>query len=200
MSRQRFALPHPSPILLLSLLVLSLPVTWAQSTLLAKQTSIQPANYAVPFAAVPDAQTHLLPFPDTMPLSFTPNQGQTGPGLGFISRGAGYDPLLPTNKPVVELGAKANYWIAPPRWLTNIPDSVHHRIRKNETAPHDVDIHISPGNADPKLHNIRWQVLCAAWQPLYVLDLELAHGLGSAMSQRHFPHRPSAEAALWAAL
>ncbi len=127
MSRQRFALPHLSPIFLLSLFVLCVPLTWAQRTLLAKQTSIQPAKYAVPFAAVPEAQTNLLPFHDNMPLSFTPNLVQTGLGLRFISRGAGYDPLLPTNKPVVELGAKANYWIPPPRWLTNIPDNEHHR-------------------------------------------------------------------------
>ena len=99
MSRQRFALPHLLPISLLSLLVLWVPVTWAQKTLLAEQTSIQIAKYAGPFAAVPEAQTHLLLFHDTLPLSFTPNLGQTGPGLSFISRGAGYGPLLPTNKP-----------------------------------------------------------------------------------------------------
>jgi len=127
MSRQRFALPHLSSILLLSLLVLSVPVTWAQKTPLAKQPSLQLAKYAAPFAAVPEAQTHLLPFHDNMPLSFTLSLGQAGPGLSFISRGAGYDPLLPTNKPVVELGAKANYWIAPTRWLTNVPDNAHHR-------------------------------------------------------------------------
>jgi len=127
MSRQRFALLYLSPILLLSLLVLCVPLTWAQRTLLAKQTSIQLSKYSVSRAAAPEAQTHLSSFHGEMPLSFTPNLGQTGPGLRFISRGAGYDPLLPTNKPVVELGAKANYWIAPPRWLTNIPDSVHHR-------------------------------------------------------------------------
>jgi hypothetical protein len=126
MSRQRFALPHLSSILLLSLFVVCVPVTWAQRTLLPKQTSIQLANYAVPFAAVPDAQTHLLPFHDTMSLSFSPPLGQTAPSLGFISRGAGYDPLLLTTKPA-ELGAKANYWIAAPRWLTNVPDDVHHR-------------------------------------------------------------------------
>lgn len=126
MSRQRFALPHLLPISLLSLLVLCVPVTWAQKTLLAEQTSIQIAKYAGPFAAVPEAQTHLLLFHDTLPLSFTPNLGQTGPGLSFISRGAGYGPLLPTNKPVLELGAKANYWIAPTRWLTTVHDNVHH--------------------------------------------------------------------------
>jgi hypothetical protein len=127
MSRQRFALPHLPAILLLSLSVLSVPVTWAQRTILAKQPSIQLAKYAVPFAAVPAAQTHPLPFPDNMPLSFTPNPGQTGSGLSFISRGAGHDLLLPTNKPVMELGAKANHWIAPTPWLTNVPDDVDHR-------------------------------------------------------------------------
>ena len=125
MSRQRFALPHPSPILLLSLLVLCAPATWPQRTLLTEQTSTQLAKYAVPLAAVPEAQTHLLPFPDKMPLRFTPNLGQTGPGLGFSSRGAGYDPFLLTNKPAVEPGAKANNWITT-RWLTDVPDNVHH--------------------------------------------------------------------------
>ena len=43
-----------------------------------------------------------------------------------------------------------------------------------------------PGNPDPKFHNIRWQVFCAAWQAFHVLDLELAHGLGSGIAQRHF--------------
>ncbi len=126
MSRQRFALPHLLPISLLSLLVLRVPVTWAQKILLAEQTSIQIAKYAGSFAPVPEAQTHLLPFQDKMPLSFSPNLGQTGLRLSFSSRGAtGYGSLLLTNKPA-ELGAKANYWSAPPRWLTNVPDNVHH--------------------------------------------------------------------------
>jgi len=126
MSRQRFALPHLSPILLLSLLVLCVPLTWAQTTLLAKQASTPLEKYDAPFATVAEAQTDLLPFHDTMPLSFTPNLGQTGPRLGFISRRAGYDLLLPTNKPA-ELGAKANYWIAT-RWLTNVPDNVQRTV------------------------------------------------------------------------
>ena len=124
---QRFALLHLSAILLFSLSVLCAPLIWAQTTLLAKQTPIQLSRYAVPLGAVPEAQMHLFSFHGEMPLSFTPKLDQTGPGLRFISHGAGFDFLLPTNKPVVELGAKANYWIAPPRWLTNIPDSVHHR-------------------------------------------------------------------------
>jgi hypothetical protein len=104
-------------------------LTWAQRTLLAKQTPIQLSRHAGPLGAVPEAQTHLSFFHGEMPLSFTPNLGQTQPGLRFISRGAGFDSLLPTNKSVVELGAKANYSIAnaPTPWLANIPDNVHHR-------------------------------------------------------------------------
>ena len=129
MSCQRFVLLHLSPILLLSLLVLCVPLTWAQRTLLAKQTPIQLSRYAVSRAAVPEAQTRLLRFHEEVPLSFTPSLGQTEPGLRFISRRAGYDPLLPTNKPVAEPGAKANYSIAnaPTPWLANVPDSVQHR-------------------------------------------------------------------------
>lgn len=125
MSRQHFALPHLSSILLLSVLALCVPVTWAQKTLLAQQNSIQLAKNVVPFGPGPVAQTNLLSFHTTMPLSFTPNLGQTGPGLGFISRGAGDDALLATNKPA-EPGAKANYWLAT-RWLTTVPDNVHPR-------------------------------------------------------------------------
>jgi len=127
MSRERFALLNLSPILLLSLLMLYAPLTWAQRTLLAKQTSIQLSKYAVPLAAVPEAPTPRFPLHEQMPLRFTPNLGQTERGLRFISRGAGYDPLLPTNKPVVELAAKANYLIANNPWLANAPDNVHHR-------------------------------------------------------------------------
>jgi hypothetical protein len=35
------------------------------------------------------------------------------------------DRLLAANI-AAELGARANYWIAPARWLTNVPDDVHH--------------------------------------------------------------------------
>jgi hypothetical protein len=127
MNRQRFALPRPSPILLFSLLVLCVSVTWAQKALPAKQTSIQLSKYFASLVAVPEAQTPLFLFHKEMPLSFTPNLGQTTSGLKFISPGAGYDFLLPTNTPVVKLSAEANYWIAgPPKtWLTNLPENEH---------------------------------------------------------------------------
>jgi hypothetical protein len=129
MNRQRFALLHPSPILLLSLLVLSASLTWAQRTLLAKQTSIQLAKYAVPFAAVPEADTRLFPFHKEMPLRFPPNLGQTEAEVRFIARGAGYDAVVLTNKPVAKLSAEANYLIASPptTWLANVPENEHSR-------------------------------------------------------------------------
>lgn len=129
MSRQRFALLHPSPILLFSLLVLCVPLTWAQRTLLAKQTSIQLSEHAAPLAAVPEAQTRLFLFHKEMPLNFTPNLGQTGPGLRFISRGAGYDSLLPTNKSVVKPGLITK---APTPWLTNVPNNAHHQTVRTD--------------------------------------------------------------------
>jgi hypothetical protein len=129
MSRKRFALLHLSSVFLLSLMVLFVSLTWAQRTLPAKATSIQLARYAVPVAAVSEAQTRLFFFHEEMALRVTPSFGQTGSGRRLISRGAGYHPLLPTNKSVVELGAKANYLIgnAPTPWLANVPDNVHHR-------------------------------------------------------------------------
>jgi hypothetical protein len=126
--RERFARLHLSPILLFSSLVLCVPLTW-ERTLLAQQTPTQLSRYAVALGAFPEAQTHLFSFHGEMPLSFTPNLGQTKLGLRFVSRDAGFDSLLPTNKAVVELAAKANYSIAsaPTPWLANTPDNVHHR-------------------------------------------------------------------------
>lgn len=57
-----------------------------------------------------------------------------------------------------------------------LSNSVHHRIGENKATPHDVDINFPPGNADPQLYHIGRELFCTAWQPLYVVDLELAHG------------------------
>lgn len=69
----------------------------------------------------------------------------------------------------------------------SLPNDAHDRSCENEAAPHDADIYLSTGNTDPKFHNVRWQVFCTASQVLHVLDLELTHGMDSAMAQRHFP-------------
>jgi len=126
MSRQRFVFLHSSPILLLSL-AFCVPSTWAQRTALAKQTPIQLAKPAVSLGAAPEAQTRLFFFQKEMSLSFTPNLGLTEAQLRFIARGTGYDPVLPTNKPMVKLSNEANYWITSPptRWLANVPDNEH---------------------------------------------------------------------------
>jgi hypothetical protein len=127
MNRQRFALPRPPPILLLSLLVLCASLAWAQRTLLAKQTSVQLSKYAVPLIAAPEAQTQRFLFHQEMPLSFTPSLGQTTSGLKFISRGAWYEAAVPANKPMGKLSGEANYLIArpPATWLTNLPENEH---------------------------------------------------------------------------
>jgi len=129
MSRKRFALLHLSSVFLLSLTLLLVPLTWAQRTLPAKAASIQLAKYAVPVAAVSEAQPRLFFYHEEMALRVTLSLGQTGSELRLISRGAGYHLLLPPNKSVVALGAKTNYLIgyAPTPWLANVPDNVHHR-------------------------------------------------------------------------
>ena len=136
MIRQRFALLPPSPILLLSLLVFCAPLTWAQRTPLARPAAIQFSKHAVSLAAVPEAQTRPFPFPKEMFLSFPPNLGQAKPGLKFVSPGAGYDFLLPTNTAVVKLSAEATYLTAsPPKtWLTNLPENEPPGM----VSPHDL--------------------------------------------------------------
>src|SRR5271157_3899169 len=102
MHRQCFSLPHVSPLILLGLLVLCVPLAGAQRTLLTKQISIQLSYQAVPLVAFPEATTPLFPSYGKMPLSFTPNQGQTQSEPGLSSRGSGYH-LFPPTKPVLGL-------------------------------------------------------------------------------------------------
>jgi hypothetical protein len=124
--RRRFSLPH-LPVLL-GLLMLCLPLAWTQRTLLTKQTSIQLSDHAVPLAAFPEGKTRLFTFYGKMPLSFTPNPGQTQSGPGFSSRGSDYH-LLPATKPLRGLDSKANYLIAnaPPKWQTKVPPHTYYQ-------------------------------------------------------------------------
>jgi len=128
MSRKRFALLHLSSVVLLSLTVLLVPLAWAQRTLPAEATSIQLAKYAVPVAALSEAQTRVFFYHEGMALRVTPSFGQTGSALRLISH-AGFHPLLPTNKSLVELGVKSNHLVGnvPTPWLANVPDNVHPR-------------------------------------------------------------------------
>jgi hypothetical protein len=128
MRRQCLSRPHLPPIVLLGLLLLCVPLAWTQKTLLTKQTSIQLSAHAVPLVAFPEAKTRLFPSYGKMPLSFTPNPGQTQSGPGFSPRGSGYH-LLPPTKPLLGLDSKANYLIAyaPPKWQTNVPAHTYYQ-------------------------------------------------------------------------
>jgi hypothetical protein len=128
MRRQRFSLPHLWPIVLLGLLMLCVPLAWTQRTLLAKQTSIQISDHAVPQAAFPEARTRQFPSYGKMPLSFTPNLGQTQSGPGFPSYRSGYN-LLPSTKTLLGLDSKANYLVvnAPQKWQTSVPTHTYYQ-------------------------------------------------------------------------
>jgi hypothetical protein len=117
-----------SHLVLLGLLVLCVPLAGAQRTLLTKQISIQLSDYAVPLVTFPESKTPLFPFYGKMPLSFTPNQGQTQSGTGSSSRGSGYHPFSPI-KPVLGVDSKANHLIgsAPQKWLTNVPTHTYYQ-------------------------------------------------------------------------
>jgi len=128
MHRRCFSLPHVSSLILLGLLVLCVPLAKAQRTLLTKQISIQLSYHAVPPVAFPEAKTLLFPSYGKMPLSFTPNQGQTQSGPGFSSRDSSYH-LFSQTTPVLGLDGKANYLIgnAPQKWQTNVPTHTYYQ-------------------------------------------------------------------------
>jgi hypothetical protein len=115
MNWQCFALLPLSPVVLLSL-VFCVPLTWAQKTPPAKQTSIQFTKPTVLLGPVPETQTRWFFFPKEMPLSFPSNLGQTEAEVRFMARD--FDAVFPTNQPVVELSP-------PKRWLANVAESEH---------------------------------------------------------------------------
>jgi hypothetical protein len=128
MHRQRFSLPHLSPIVLLGLLVFFVPLAWTQR-ILTKQTSIQLPDHPVPLMAFPEAKIWLVPSYGEMPLSFTPNLSQTQSGPGFSSSGPDYHLLSLTNKLLLGLDSKADYsnGNASQKWQTNVPTHTHYQ-------------------------------------------------------------------------
>ena len=127
MRRQLFSLPHLSPILLLSVLVLWVPLASAQATR-PISISIELSKPAGSPAAIHQAKVCLFTSYGKPPLNFPPDlsQPQSEPRL---LRGSGYQLLLPTNRPVLELAGKPNYLIAnaPKEWLTNPPSNVDYQ-------------------------------------------------------------------------
>lgn len=127
MCRQLFSLPHISPILLLSALVLWVPLASAQATR-PLPISIELSKPVGPPAAFHQAKVRLLTSYGKPPLNFLPplSQIQSGPRPLCSS---GNQLLLPTNSPVLELARKPNYVIAkvPKEWLTNPRSNVDYQ-------------------------------------------------------------------------
>jgi hypothetical protein len=90
------SLSHVSPILLVSLLMLSTQLSWAQSKLPLERLQIKFVDTPAPFARVSETQTHLdLPY-GRLPLDFEPHQGQADLQMSFFHHYPG-DYRLPTN-------------------------------------------------------------------------------------------------------
>jgi hypothetical protein len=122
-------------ILLVSLLLLSTQLLWAQrtSTLEAVQLPDAPSQVAT----VSEAQTHLHVTDKGLPLSFRQNRGQTESWTRFFPDRTGYGRLSINinakpneDKGAAEFWGKNKYFIgsAPTKWLTFAPayGHVHH--------------------------------------------------------------------------
>ena len=130
------SLSHLSSILLVSLLVLSTHLLWAQRKSPLEEIPVQLFDAPSQLATVSEAQTHLQFTYRGLPLSFE-NQGQTESWMRFFSHHTDED-HLPTNTKAVldqaigtaELRGKEKYFIgsAPSKWLTFAPTygKVHH--------------------------------------------------------------------------
>jgi hypothetical protein len=121
------SLSNLSSILLVSLLVLSTHVLWAQRTSTLEDSAVQLPDAPSRVATVSEAQTHLHLTYKGFPLSFKQNQGQTESWIRFFPDHAGYDRLSITTKAVLnqdsgtaEFWGKNKYFIGstPTRWMT----------------------------------------------------------------------------------
>jgi hypothetical protein len=90
------SLSHVSPILLVSLLIPSTHLSWAQSKLPLEKPQIELVDTPAPFARVSEAQTRLHLAPRRLPLTFSQNQGQTDLRMSFFNHYPGFY-RLPTN-------------------------------------------------------------------------------------------------------
>jgi hypothetical protein len=131
------SLSHLSSILLVSLLVLSTHVLWAQRTSILKENAVQLPDAPSSFATVSGGQTHLHLTYKGLPLSFKQNQGQTESWMRVFPDHTGYDrrsintnAVLNQDTRTAEYWGKNKYFIssAPPKWMTFAPTfgHVHH--------------------------------------------------------------------------
>lgn len=139
MPRQLLTLWHLFPILLISLMVLSTHLSWAQKTLPLQEIPARFFDRAV--QPVPEATTPLRPVSGELPLlSFAANRGQTESPVSFFPRRSSYDHMPINYKATLELQrrtgtaellGKTKYFIgsAPSKWPTFAPayDKMHDR-------------------------------------------------------------------------
>jgi hypothetical protein len=131
------SLSHLSSILLVSLLVLSTHVLWAQRTSTLEESAVQLPDAPSWVATVSEAQTHLHLTYKGLPLGFKQNQGQTESWMRVFPDHTGYDRLYINTNAVLnqdtgtaEFWSKNKYFIgsAPTKWMTFAPTfgHVHH--------------------------------------------------------------------------
>lgn len=128
------SLSHFSSILLVSLLVFSTHVLWAQRTSTLEESAAQLPDAPSWVATVSGGQAHLhLPYKG-LPLSFRQNQGQTESWIRFFPDHTGHDRLSINTNPVLnqhrgtpEFLGKTKYFVgsAPTKWMTFAPTFAH---------------------------------------------------------------------------
>jgi len=128
---------HLSSILLVSLLVLSTQVLWAQRTSTLEKSAVQLPDAPSPVATVSEAQTSFHLTSKGLPLSLGQNQSQTESWMRFFSDQTAYDRLsIKTNAVQNQDRGTAEFWgknkgfmgSAPTKWMTFAPPfgRVHH--------------------------------------------------------------------------
>ena len=128
---------HLSSILLVSLLVLSTHVLWAQRTSILEETAVQLPDAPSRVAMLSEAQASVHLSFKGLPLSFRQNQGQAESWMRFFSDEAGYNrrsinttAVLNQDKGTAEFWGKNKYFMgsSPTKWMTFAPtfSHVHH--------------------------------------------------------------------------
>ena len=128
------SLSHLSSILLVSLLMLSTYVLWAQRTTTLEESAVQLPDAPSRVATVSETQTRLHLTYKELPLSFNQNQGQTESWMRLFPDHTGYDrlsintnALLNQDRGTTEFWGKNKYFMgsAPTEWMTFVPTFGH---------------------------------------------------------------------------
>jgi hypothetical protein len=148
------SLSHLSPILLVSLLMLSTHLSCAQSKSPLEKLQIQLVDTPAPFARVSEAQTRMHLAPGRLPLMFEQNQVQTDLRMSFFHDYPGYY-RLPTNANAApypgtrtgELWGKEKHFIGgAPKWSKFAPSY--------GKVPHETTYRVE--DLEHYVHNIPW--------------------------------------------